>query len=99
MPVDTLPLSAPIEGSGNRPTRISVLFKSKVRELQRPAVFGYVADELVAGSLGKVGVDFDGDLDFRSDQAGQVLDNFLGDPGSVAAQAEWVNGNRSVKPP
>ncbi len=54
--------------------------------------------KLVPGSLGKVGLDFDGDLDFRSHQAGQVLDDFLGDSGCIPAKAERVNLHGTVEP-
>lgn len=68
-----------------------LLLKPEVRELQGPAVLGYVTHQLVPCSLGKVALDFDGDLDFRSHQARQMLDNFLGDAGRVPAKAERVN--------
>ena len=47
----------------------SVFLEPKVRELQSPAVLGYIPHKLVTGFPGQVRLDFDGNLDPRSHQA------------------------------
>jgi hypothetical protein len=69
------------------------LLKPKIRELQRSAVFGYVADELVGSSISEVSLDLSGDFNLRSDEARKVLNHFLGDPSGVPAETERVRLN------
>lgn len=43
---------------------MSILLKSVICEFECPAVLVNVADEFVAGAVGKLGLNFDGDFDF-----------------------------------
>ena len=46
------------------------LFKAVVVETQGAAVFGDVADELVGGAVGQLGVDVEGDFDRGTNDRG-----------------------------
>ncbi len=91
-------------GSG-RPSRAVVdcsdlaldFLESVSREPQGAAVLGHVADELVAGAVGQLSVNFECNLDVGVDDAGQVLHNLFGDSGCVAAKADRVELDRAVK--
>ena len=59
-------------------------------EPQRPAIFRDGSDDVVGRAIGEFHVDFEGDLDVRSHQAGQVLNDFLGDPARVAPHPRGI---------
>lgn len=50
-----------------------ILRKPEVRELQHPVDLSYIPDELVASTVGKRGVDLQGDFHFRTDRRSQVV--------------------------
>src|SRR5262249_46059360 len=66
-------------------------------EFEGAAVFGDDADELVAGFVGQLGVNFESDGYFRAVLAGKMGDDFVGDATGVAAHARGIETNGSVE--
>lgn len=77
--------------------RSRYFFKAVCVKAQRSAVFGDVADQLVAGTLGNFGMDFEGDFDAGTDDGGEMLNDFFRDTGSIATHADRIDADRAVK--
>src|SRR5919201_1542641 len=69
------------------------VFEPMDPEPQRSAVLGDGADDVVGGTVGEFHVDFERDLDGRYHEAGQVLNDFLGDPAGVASYPSGIKGH------
>ena len=66
-------------------------------EPQRPAIFRDGADNVVGRAVGEFHMDFEGDLDVRSHEASQVLDDFFSDPARVASDPSRIERNGAEK--
>ena len=87
----------------------SVGLEALTGELQGPAVLGDCADDVVGGSRGDLGLDFEGDGDLGADDSGEVGDDLIGEdgvPGEILAdglvevgQAGLVGGEEDEQLP
>src|SRR6266536_1931411 len=67
-----------------------LLFELVTSEVEGAGVLGNRADGGIREAVAVGGADLDGDLDVGAHQAGQVLDDLLGEPPEVAVQAGRV---------
>ena len=66
-------------------------------EFQRPAILADGPHDVLWNTLGNLGSDFQVNLHLSPNQPGDVLDDLLGDPASVAAEAGGVEGDGAVE--
>src|SRR5690606_35907448 len=75
----------------------SVFFKTLAIELQRSAVFGDSANDVVWGAVWDLGFNFEGHPHIRPHQPGKVCNHLFCDTARVATHARCVEGHRSVE--
>ena len=66
------------------------------RELQRPAVFGHIADDVIRRSIGNPGLYLERNVHFGTAQSCKVRDDLLGHPAGIAANSRRVKDNAPV---
>ena len=75
-----------------------LLLEPVARELQRAAVFGHGADNVVRCAGRNLRFDFQSHLHYRADKASYVCHNFVGDAPGVSTDTRGVKRDASVKP-
>jgi hypothetical protein len=64
---------------------VLLLLEAESGEFQGPAIFGNGTDDILRSAGFDLGLDFEGDLDRRADQPGEMGDDLVGDAPGVAA--------------
>jgi hypothetical protein len=68
-------------------------------ELQCSAVLSYDANDLFWHAGHNVRLDFQCNGDFRTNQSGQMRNDFVGNPASISSDASRIDSYAAVKPP
>ena len=67
-------------------------------ELQRPAVFGHCADNLIRGAIRDGRFDLEGDRDLRAHLPDKMRDHLFGDAARIASNARRIELYGAMEP-
>src|SRR6266700_3607807 len=76
---------------------LSPFLKAIITELERAAVLGDRAHDVLGGSLGQLGVDLHSDLDPGAEQTAQVLRHLLDDGSGIAYSTRRIKRDGAVE--